>query len=85
MFMQCSVYNTLFFLGMWGFHDRLLTLRKALHEFLSASDCRDALWRRWRWQLTRLNAEAGLVYTEEEWRKEWNSIVSMASSTPRNW
>lgn len=71
-------------LGMWGFHDRLLTLRKALHEFLSASDCRNALWRRWRWQLTRLNAEAGLVYTEEEWRKEWNSIVSMASTTPRN-
>ncbi|KAK6631493.1 hypothetical protein RUM44_006020 [Polyplax serrata] len=71
-------------LGMWGFHDRLLTLRKALHEFLSSSDCRDALWRRWRWQLTRLNAEAGLVYTEEEWCKEWNSIVSMASSQPRN-
>ncbi|KAL0271634.1 UNVERIFIED_CONTAM: hypothetical protein PYX00_008665 [Menopon gallinae] len=69
---------------MWGFHDRLLTLRRALHDFLSCSNYKDALWRRWRWQLTQLNAEAGLVYTEEEWRKEWDSIVSMASSTPRN-
>ncbi|XP_069695244.1 OTU domain-containing protein 7B-like isoform X3 [Periplaneta americana] len=70
-------------LGMWGFHDRLLTLRKALHGFMTGSECRDALWRRWRWQQTRLNAEAGFVYSEEEWRKEWESIVNMASTEPR--
>lgn len=70
-------------LGMWGFHDRLLTLRKALHGFLTGSKCKDALWRRWRWQQTRLNAEAGFVYTEDEWKKEWESIVNMASTEPR--
>lgn len=72
------------FIGMWGFHDRLLILRKALHDFLTTSSCREAIWRRWRWQLTLLNAEAGLIYTEEEWEKEWEAIISMASSTPRN-
>ncbi|PSN43794.1 hypothetical protein C0J52_15509 [Blattella germanica] len=68
---------------MWGFHDRLLTLRRALYGFMTGSECKDALWRRWRWQQTRLNTEAGFVYTEEEWRKEWDSIVSMASTEPR--
>ncbi|XP_075210608.1 OTU domain-containing protein 7B-like [Lycorma delicatula] len=53
--------------AMWGFHDRLLTLRKALHAFLSSSPRREALWRRWRRQQSLLNAQAGLVYTEVEW------------------
>ncbi|XP_049836557.1 OTU domain-containing protein 7B-like isoform X1 [Schistocerca gregaria] len=70
-------------LGMWGFHDRLLTLRRALHGFLSGSPCREALYRRWRWQQTRANLAAGLVYTEEEWQREWDSIISMASTQPR--
>ena len=39
--------------GMWGFHDRLLTLRKALHSFLTTGPSRHALWRRWRWQIAR--------------------------------
>lgn len=68
---------------MWGFHDRLLTLRKALHAFLSSSPRREALWRRWRRQQSLLNAQAGLVYTEVEWRQEWNAIVNMASTEPR--
>lgn len=71
------------FSGMWGFHDRLLTLRKALHVFLSQSSYREALWRRWKRQQSILNAQAGLVYSEVEWRREWNAIVSMASTTPR--
>ncbi|XP_059479805.1 OTU domain-containing protein 7B-like isoform X1 [Neocloeon triangulifer] len=70
-------------LGMWGFHDRLLTLRKALYNFLTNSDCQAALWRRWRWQQTQLNQQAGLVYSELEWQKEWDSIVNMASTAPR--
>nr|CAD7407275.1 unnamed protein product [Timema poppensis] len=61
-------------LGMWGFHDRLLTLRKALYGFMTSGCSRQALWRRWRWQQTQLNAEAGFVYSEEEWLKEWDSI-----------
>lgn len=46
-------------LGMWGFHDRLLTLRKALHEFLTRSKFSRPLWRRWRWQVTQQNRETG--------------------------
>ncbi|XP_073978928.1 OTU domain-containing protein 7B-like isoform X5 [Rhodnius prolixus] len=70
-------------LGMWGFHDRLLTLRKTLHSYLTQSPRREALWRRWRRQQDQLNAQAGLVYSEVEWRQEWNAIVNMASSEPR--
>lgn len=68
---------------MWGFHDRRLTLRKALHSILSEGECRDALWRRWRFQQTRMNKEAGLVYSETEWAKEWEDIVGLASPEPR--
>jgi OTU domain-containing protein 7 len=68
---------------MWGFHDRLLTLRKALYAFLTSGDSQAALWRRWRWQQTQLNAQAGLVYSDTEWQREWDSIVNMASTAPR--
>ncbi|XP_055385837.1 OTU domain-containing protein 7B-like [Condylostylus longicornis] len=71
-------------LGMWGFHDRKLTLRKALHGILSNGKCRDALWRRWRFQQTRLNRRAGFVYSEIEWAKEWDELISMSSPEPRN-
>uniref|UniRef100_A0A0A9XE76 ubiquitinyl hydrolase 1 n=2 Tax=Lygus hesperus TaxID=30085 RepID=A0A0A9XE76_LYGHE len=70
-------------LGMWGFHDRLLTLRKTLHGYLTDSPRRESLWRRWRRYQDLLNAQAGLVYSEVEWRQEWNAIVNMASSEPR--
>jgi OTU domain-containing protein 7 len=43
--------------GMWGFHDRLLILRKALHYFLTMGTFRHALWRRWRWQNARSNLQ----------------------------
>lgn len=71
-------------LAMWGFHDRRLTLRKALHNVLSEGKLREALWRRWRFQQTRINKEAGLVFSEPEWAKEWEEIVGLASAEPRN-
>ncbi|KAK0075743.1 hypothetical protein PV325_006439, partial [Microctonus aethiopoides] len=71
-------------LGMWGFHDRLLTLRDALHNTLSKGEYRDALFRRWKWRQMGLNAAAGLSYTETEWLTEWQSIVEMASANPRS-
>ncbi|XP_032664028.1 OTU domain-containing protein 7B-like isoform X1 [Odontomachus brunneus] len=71
-------------LGMWGFHDRLLTLREALHNTLTKGEYRHALFRRWKWRQTGLNAVAGLSYTESEWLSEWQSIVDMASPTVRN-
>ncbi|KAL7289700.1 hypothetical protein TKK_0016423 [Trichogramma kaykai] len=71
-------------LGMWGFHDRELTLREQLHTTLSNGEFRLALFRRWRWRQMALNEAAGLKYTEAEWVSEWQGIVDMASANPRN-
>lgn len=27
--------------------------------------------------------QSGLVYTEEEWQREWNELLKLASSEPR--
>ncbi|XP_077452081.1 OTU domain-containing protein 7A [Stigmatopora argus] len=70
-------------LGMWGFHDRDLMLRKSLYTMMKNGAERDALKRRWRWQQTQQNKESGLVYTEEEWEREWNELLKLASSEPR--
>ncbi|XP_056300264.1 OTU domain-containing protein 7B isoform X2 [Pseudoliparis swirei] len=70
-------------LGMWGFHDRDLMLRKSLYALMDRGPEREALRRRWRWQQTLQNKESGLVYTEEEWQKEWNELLKLASSEPR--
>lgn len=70
-------------LGMWGFHDRLLTLRKALHSLLTNSTYTDAFYRRWRWQTALQNKEAGLIFCEEEWEKEWKNLIKLSSSEPR--
>uniref|UniRef100_A0A4W3H451 ubiquitinyl hydrolase 1 n=1 Tax=Callorhinchus milii TaxID=7868 RepID=A0A4W3H451_CALMI len=69
--------------GMWGFHDRDLVLRKALYSMMEKGAEREALKRRWRWQQTQQNKESGLVYTEDEWRKEWEELMKLASSEPR--
>ncbi|KAG8009827.1 OTU domain-containing protein 7B, partial [Nibea albiflora] len=69
--------------GMWGFHDRDLMLRKSLYALMDHGLEREALKRRWRWQQTQQNKESGLVYTEEEWQKEWNELLKLASSEPR--
>lgn len=70
-------------LGIWGFHDRLLTLRKALYSLLSSSSLSDAFYRRWRLQSSRQNQAAGLILCEDEWIKEWKSLMQMASTQPR--
>ncbi|KAK1789859.1 hypothetical protein P4O66_015739, partial [Electrophorus voltai] len=70
-------------LGMWGFHDRDLVLRKSLYAMMKSGAEREALKRRWRWQQTQQNKESGLVYTEEEWEREWSELLKLASSEPR--
>lgn len=70
-------------LGMWGFHDRLLTLRKALHIILGSTRYSESFYRRWRHQTSISNEAAGLKLCEEEWEKEWNSLLKMSSSEPR--
>uniref|UniRef100_A0A6I8QSL0 ubiquitinyl hydrolase 1 n=1 Tax=Xenopus tropicalis TaxID=8364 RepID=A0A6I8QSL0_XENTR len=70
-------------LGMWGFHDRDLMLRKSLYTLMEKGAEKEALKRRWRFHQTMQNKESGLVYTEEEWQKEWNDLIKLASSEPR--
>ena len=70
-------------LGMWGFHDRLLTLRNALYTFLTSGQAVDAIYRRWRWQAAQQNYQSGLSLTESEWSEEWNSVLRLASTEPR--
>jgi len=70
-------------LGMWGFHDRLLTLRKALYTFLTSGQTVDAIYRRWRWSAAQQNYQSGLSLTESEWSEEWSSVLRLASTEPR--
>ena len=70
-------------LGMWGFHDRLLTLRKTLYTFLTTSSQVEAIYRRWRWHCAQQNAQSGLSLTEQEWSEEWRSVLRLASPHPR--
>lgn len=51
--------------GMWGFHDRELTLRRALYILLSNSSYTRSFYRRWRWQTHFQNSKAGLTYSGE--------------------
>ncbi|XP_077862554.1 OTU domain-containing protein 7B-like, partial [Saccoglossus kowalevskii] len=70
-------------LGLWGFHDRLLTLRKALYTTMSSGSKMAALKRRWRYYQTQLNKESGLVYNESEWEQEWDNLLKLANTEPR--
>lgn len=71
-------------LGIWGFHDRRLTLRKALCQTLTESSVKDAFQRRWRYHQSQINKQSGLIYSEEEWTIEWNSLLKLASPQPRS-
>ena len=46
-------------LGMWGYHDRLLTLRKALYRTLTSHLAKGAIKRRWRLEQWQKNIKAG--------------------------
>lgn len=70
--------------AMWGFHDRLLTLRKALHALLTNGDIWPAIYRRWRFQSHLYNTQFGLILNETEWQEEWRSVLKLASSEPRH-
>ena len=72
-------------LAMWGLHDRYLILRKALNSTLKQikEDNTNALWRRWKWEQMCQNRKYGLIYDEDEWSKEWNSLLKLSSYQPR--
>lgn len=71
-------------LAIWGFHDRLLTLREALHEYLDKNAHMVNLYRRWKWQITKLNELNGFSSTEDQLARDWRNIINMASAEPRN-
>uniref|UniRef100_A0A8C6WHU3 ubiquitinyl hydrolase 1 n=1 Tax=Neogobius melanostomus TaxID=47308 RepID=A0A8C6WHU3_9GOBI len=52
-----------------------LMLRKSLYALMDHGLERDALRRRWRWQQTQQNKE-------DEWQKEWNELLKLASMSP---
>ncbi|KAK3097479.1 hypothetical protein FSP39_009970 [Pinctada imbricata] len=70
-------------LAMWGIHDRELMLRRALYDTLTCTKYSKALHRRWKWQQTELNKEAGLILEEDEWKAEWTGILKLATTKPR--
>lgn len=70
-------------LAMWGIHDRQLMLRRELYETLTKKSYRQALYRRWRWQQAAQNKQADLIFSEDEWQTEWNSVLKLASTEPR--
>uniref|UniRef100_A0A914HEC3 ubiquitinyl hydrolase 1 n=1 Tax=Globodera rostochiensis TaxID=31243 RepID=A0A914HEC3_GLORO len=70
-------------LGIWGVHDRQLNLRNTLHDVLKFGSRRHAIYRRWRWHESKSNLQSELVLSEEEWRREWNAVLELASPTPR--
>ncbi|CEF67633.1 Ovarian tumour, otubain domain-containing protein [Strongyloides ratti] len=66
-------------LGIWGVHDSQLALRNAVWNLLTNSKKKDNLKRRWRWSEEKNNKQSGLIFSEEEWGKEWNEILEIAS------
>jgi len=49
--------------GIWGFHDRRLTLRKALCSTLTEGGAKDAFRRRWRYHQSQINKQVGRFCT----------------------
>ena len=69
---------------MWGFHDRELILRTALHRLLTSGIEKDGIQRRWQYQTQLRNNEAGgLRFSDEEWEFEWGEIIHIATNKPR--
>jgi len=48
--------------GIWGFHDRRLTLRKALCCTLSDGAVKDAFRRRWRYHQSQINKQVFCLF-----------------------
>lgn len=71
-------------LGIWGFHDRRLTLRKALYQTLTENKLTAAFKRRWKYNQAIVNKQSGLIYSEIEWEEEWSNLIKLASAQPRN-
>lgn len=69
-------------LAMWGFQDRDLILRRAIHEALKATDSTSMLYKRWK--LAREAETRMLSYQleEKQWQREWWNVIQQSSSEP---
>lgn len=72
------------YLGMWGFHDRQLTLRKLLHDALTNGASAESLKRRWRCQQSSVYRQCSLVLSEDEWNGDWSYLLQLSSAEPRS-
>lgn len=72
-------------LGMWGVHDRQLSLRETLYELLTNGARKEAIRRRWKWVENHMNQSNGLALTlsENEWELEWDVVLGLSSPLPR--
>ena len=71
-------------LYMWGFHDRELILRTALHRVLTDSLEKEGIHRRWKYQTQLRNLQAGgLTFSPKEWEGEWSDVIRIATNRPR--
>lgn len=73
-------------LGMWGVHDRQLSLRETLYELLTnGARKKEAIRRRWKWVEHHLNQSNDLALTlsEAEWQLEWDVVLGLSSPLPR--
>ncbi|XP_019647711.1 PREDICTED: tumor necrosis factor alpha-induced protein 3-like [Branchiostoma belcheri] len=71
---------------MWGVQDTECVLRRQLYNAIWA-DPHGVLRERWERQRRMRNASypgGGLQYTPEEWAREWQLMVSMATPEPAN-
>jgi len=68
-------------LGMYGIHDRELTLRSAVHELLPTLP---SLRRRWQheMQVRYHDFGANIELSKEQWEREWGDMLEMASPSP---
>lgn len=69
-------------LGMYGIHDRELTLRSAVHELLPTLP---SLRRRWQYemQVRYHDFGANIELSKEQWEREWGDMLEMASPSPQ--
>ncbi len=70
-------------LYMWGFHDRELILRTALHRTLTTGLPRLGIKRRWKYHTQLRYEKIGLQFTDEEWDFEWSDVIRIATNQTR--
>lgn len=72
-------------LGMWGVHDRQLSLRETLYELLTNGARKEAIRRRWKWIEHHQNQmnDLALTLSDTEWELEWDVVLGLSSPLPR--